>query len=121
MTSTAIIAGLGVAAIGITVRIGSRLVTHIPKEAPAFVKKLKMPTGAFNFQQINFYKGGFEKTMNRREAGLILGVSPAASRERINAAHRRIMKANHPDSGGSPYMAAKVNEAKQMLDKGSRR
>lgn len=35
--------------------------------------------------------------------------------ERVKEAHRRIMIANHPDAGGSSYIAAKVNEAKDMM------
>ena len=38
--------------------------------------------------------------------------------EKIKEAHRRVMVANHPDSGGSHYLASKVNEAKDMLIKG---
>lgn len=35
--------------------------------------------------------------------------------EKIKEAHRRVMVANHPDSGGSNYLASKVNEAKDVL------
>ena len=64
-----------------------------------------------------YYKGGFEAKMSRREASLILGVSQSASSKRIKDAHKRIMLLNHPDRGGSPYIAAKINEAKDLLDK----
>lgn len=56
--------------------------------------------------------------MTKREAALILGVRESASVERIKDAHRRILINNHPDRGGSPYIAAKVNEAKDFLLKG---
>ncbi|GBF93085.1 hypothetical protein Rsub_05696 [Raphidocelis subcapitata] len=62
-----------------------------------------------------FYKGGFYAQMDRREASLILGLRESAGEERIKDAHRRIMIANHPDSGGSSLIAAKVNEAKDIL------
>jgi hypothetical protein len=41
--------------------------------------------------------------------------------ERVKDAHRRLMVANHPDAGGSSFIAAKVNEAKDMLLGKSRR
>ena len=37
--------------------------------------------------------------MTKREAGLILGVSPAANKMRVKEAHKRIMLLNHPDRG----------------------
>lgn len=71
------------------------------------------------FQSIlgsKYYKGGFDPKMSKREAALILGVSPTVNKTRLKEAHKRIMLLNHPDRGGSPYLAAKINEAKDFLD-----
>lgn len=65
-----------------------------------------------------YYEGGFEEKMTRREAALILGVRESSSIKRIKEAHRRILILNHPDTGGSNYLASKVNEAKELLLKG---
>ena len=56
--------------------------------------------------------------MTKREAALILGVRESAVTERVKNAHRKILLLNHPDRGGSAYVAAKVNEAKDLLLKG---
>ena len=63
-----------------------------------------------------YYRGGFEPKMSKREASLILGVSPTASKIKVKDAHKKIMLLNHPDRGGSPYLAAKINEAKDLMD-----
>ncbi len=53
--------------------------------------------------------------MSRAEALGVLGLREGASEADIKAAHRRMMKVNHPDRGGSADLAARINQAKDVL------
>ncbi|KAJ3094995.1 mitochondrial import inner membrane translocase subunit TIM14 [Phlyctochytrium planicorne] len=101
--ATAILAGAGIAAAALVGRA-------------AYVA-MKGGKGVVGAGGKAFFKGGFEAKMSKREAALILGIPESASKNKLKEAHRRIMLLNHPDRGGSPYMASKINEAKDLLDK----
>jgi hypothetical protein len=53
--------------------------------------------------------------MNKEEAAAVLGLKIGASAADIKSAHKRLMKDFHPDKGGSDYLAAKINAAKDVL------
>lgn len=109
--SSAIVAGIGLAAIGFA---GRYVVKQMPNAATKMQEALKnLPKFDANSK---YYRGGFDPKMNKREAALILGVSPTATKLKVKDAHKRIMLLNHPDRGGSPYLAAKINEAKDLMD-----
>ena len=53
--------------------------------------------------------------MTRGDAYAILGLEEGASREQIIAAHGRLIQRLHPDRGGSTFLAAKINQARDLL------
>ncbi|CDK28610.1 unnamed protein product [Kuraishia capsulata CBS 1993] len=65
-----------------------------------------------------FAKGGFKPKMTAQEALMILNMKESnLTKNRLKENHRRIMLLNHPDKGGSPFLATKINEAKDFLEK----
>ena len=53
--------------------------------------------------------------MTRQEALSVLGLGANATKQEIIEAHRRLMAKNHPDKGGSTFIAQQLNEAKRTL------
>lgn len=67
-----------------------------------------------------FYPGGFDDKMSIAEAIDVLGLEGfnqyTLSKKHVKKVHRQIMIQNHPDRGGSPYLAMKINEARDILE-----
>ncbi len=80
-----------------------------------FYKKVRSKEHMTMDKAYKLFAGGFHKTMNDREARLILNVTEGSTTEQIREKHRRLMMLNHPDNGGSNYLATKINEAKEKL------
>ncbi|EGV61782.1 mitochondrial import inner membrane translocase subunit TIM14 [Yamadazyma tenuis] len=70
------------------------------------------------FNGKTFITGGFGQKMSAKEALQILNLKESTlSQAKLKEQHRRLMLANHPDKGGSAFLATKVNEAKDFLEK----
>ncbi len=55
------------------------------------------------------------KSMTHAEALSVLGVSTEANVGDVKAAHKKLIAQIHPDKGGTDYLAAKINEARDLL------
>jgi hypothetical protein len=53
--------------------------------------------------------------MSREEAWKVLGLQPGASAAQVQEAYVRLMRAAHPDGGGSDWLAARINQARDVL------
>jgi DnaJ domain len=86
------------------------LATYLDRREPGWREHAQRDAGA---------AGGTRRAstgkMTEEEAYQILGIQAGASAEVIGRAHRSLMKKLHPDQGGTTYLAARINEAKEVL------
>lgn len=86
---------------------------YVIKYFPAFMQWYHTRGSASESRQNNRQAPG---TMSVEEALQILGLSGTPSRDEITRAYRKVMQQLHPDRGGNEYLAAKVNEARDVLN-----
>ena len=76
---------------------------------------MRFPGGAGDAGGSRDVPSGRRGSMSRAEALKVLGLEDGATEEQVRAAHRRLILQIHPDKGGTSYLAAKINEAKDVL------
>jgi DnaJ family protein C protein 19 len=102
-----ILSGRGAVALGALALFGPLIWQHWRAANPSLGQRGKAQTGAPP------PRAG--ASMTREEAYEVLGLQPGASEGDIKAAHRRLMRAAHPDTGGSDWLAARINQARDVL------
>lgn len=89
--SSAILAGLGLAAVGFT---GRYLMRRAPQMSQKINEAMKSFPTAESLATSKYYRGGFDAKMNKREAALILGVSPTSSKTKVCFIHQSFVPMN---------------------------
>ena len=85
MSSSIIIAGIGMAAVGFGGRYLARTMPQMAQKMEAATKNMEMPKlDMASWENSKYHKGGFDPKMNKREAALILGVSPNAKIKKVS-------------------------------------
>lgn len=106
------------AMLGVAVAFIARMMPVLYKYAP-FLEKIwlmfQSGEGAAQAQSQASGRRAAGQPMSREEALQVLGLQAGASRDEIILAHRKLMAKNHPDKGGSDYLAAQINLAKSVL------
>ncbi|WP_445329441.1 DnaJ domain-containing protein [Xanthobacter cornucopiae] len=87
------------------------LEAYLDRRAPAWREHAEGDAGRGNMGGIASGGGA----MTEQEAYQILGLQPGADPGEVRAAHRSLMKKLHPDAGGSSYLAARINQAKDLI------
>lgn len=94
-------------AVGALVMLGPLIWSWVLEAMP----RLRKSTGGTGPRARSSTRGG----MSRAEALEVLGLQPGATASDIQTAYVRLMRAAHPDQGGSDWLAARINQARDVL------
>ncbi|EGG24887.1 DnaJ subfamily C member 19 [Cavenderia fasciculata] len=108
--ATPFIVGLAVAGAAYATRSTLRLVTKL-RQNPGTLFSINLEDKTTD----SAIGEGFQPKMDRQEAFAVLGLPDGADDKLIKDQHKKMMIKNHPDKGGSSYLATKVNEARNLL------
>ena len=107
--------------------ISSDILPSIVGKALPFIRRIMPVSTSGAFVLLSGFLFGFpmgskncaslllEEKMNKQEACLILSIVAKSNLKELREAHKRLMLLNHPDNGGSTYIASKINQAKDIL------
>ena len=87
------------------------------KESYILLQAYLIRSGSSSGQSYQQYNPSNISELSTNEAYEILGLPNTATKDEIVKAHKRLMQRMHPDRGGSDYLAAKINAAKDLLFK----
>ena len=89
----------------------------LDKESYILLQAYLIRSGSSSGQSYQQYNHSNISELSTNEAYEILGLPNTATKDEIVKAHKRLMQRMHPDRGGSDYLAAKINAAKDLLIK----
>jgi hypothetical protein len=89
----------------------------VDKESYVLLQAYLIRSGSNNDQAYQQYNPDNFNELTESEAFEILGLPNTATKDEVVKAHKRLMQRMHPDRGGSDYLAAKINAAKDQLVK----
>jgi hypothetical protein len=84
---------------------------HVGSRAERQLTEVHLPSRPVN----GFGNGSGRRQMSRAEAFEVLGLEPTASLREIREACSRLEQKFDPEAGGTHYLVAKINEAKDVL------
>jgi len=103
------------ALVGVVFASVVRLLPVILRYAPQLQRLWLLFNSAKNKHSNYDHKVTGHEMMSKARAYEILGLKPGATAEEIIQAHRKLMQKNHPDRGGTDFLAAQINRAKKVL------